>query len=174
MVREPRRAIQGYAFSLESFRNQMWGKFRKINTQVFHLGKANPEDAQAHNCLDTGRVYLLLLHGRQSRTEQVEGQAGVRMVCLLHCPLTCLSEYFRGRWIQMAYLSHFLRGPFIFFLAPKLFNKIHWEDVSPLPTLSLDLGWKKHQSWLSALTQILPPLWVLLVKASMISFSPEL
>lgn len=96
MVWEPRRATQGYAFPFESFRNQIWGKFRKINTQVSHLGKAKPEDAQAHNYLATGRVHLLLLHGRQSRREQAEGQAAVRIVCLLHCSLTCLSEHLKA------------------------------------------------------------------------------
>lgn len=73
------------------------GNLKKSKHRFSTWEKQKPEDAQGHNCLGTGRMHLLLLHGRQNRREQAEGQAGVRIVCLLHCPLTCLSEHFQGK-----------------------------------------------------------------------------
>ena len=142
-----------------------------------------PEAAEVYDCMGTGGVHLLPGSGRWSRGEQAAGQTVIRTVCLLHCPLTCLFEHFKSRWIQTTYLSHFLVSVFILFLAPRLCNKVHWGPgrISPhCPPCHLTWGKRcssppgQHQPWLSAWKITLPSLWVWLVEASVTYFSLEL
>lgn len=84
------------------------------------------EAAEVHGYMGIGWAHLLPRPGRWSRGEWAAGQAAIRTVCLLHCPLTCIFEHFKSRQIQTTYLSHFLVGSLIFFLAHRLCNEVYW------------------------------------------------
>lgn len=154
------------------------------------------EDAQAYDCMGTGRVYAVPCPGRWSRQSELKAEQELGQLAFptaLWPPVLSNSkagEYRLLIWAPLTLCGHFSIRPFIFSLAPRLCNKVQWEPERSSPHHPpCHLIWDErtifhpsHVEWagrpasclVSAWEQILPSFWVLLVKTSMTCFSLEL